>query len=101
MTRKSPYKHHVRKHIRKGKPVHDYDRGKGNKPSLIRPFSIGGSTPYIVKVTYPDTSSETVNVSSSGRNPAPIAFRNALNIGVEMRRLIKPPKIISVRRRKR
>ena len=31
MTRKSPYKHHVHKHTRKGKPVHDYDRGMGDQ----------------------------------------------------------------------
>ena len=97
--RKSPYKHTVKDHIRSGRQVKNYLRGKGNKTAVTKKFSLG-SSPYIVKVTYLDRSSETVDVSPSKKRDVTTVFRNALNIGVELRRYIKPPIIVSVRRRR-
>lgn len=32
MTRKSPFRHPVKQHLREGKVVHHYERGKGKAP---------------------------------------------------------------------
>jgi len=95
--RKSPYRHKVREHKRKGRPVRSYVRGKGEKPHKDRAYLVGESK-YSVKVVYPDHTSEYVQVPPIGRAKLPFAFRKALDVGIELRRYIKQPVIVSVRR---
>jgi len=35
MKRKTPYRHSVKQHIREGRVVHRYERGKGKKPRVV------------------------------------------------------------------
>lgn len=79
MTRKSPIKHHVRKHRRSNTVVTDYDRGKGKKPqNITKPsFSSPRSNPYnfTVIIKYVGASSETFPVRAIG---IPEAVYNAM-----------------------
>ena len=65
MTRRRPYRHPVKSHVRSGVRVTNYERGKGNKPR--NPSSKGlrrGEVPYNVQVFYPG-GSEAHNVGGS------------------------------------
>lgn len=62
MTRKTPYKHPVKNHVRSGAKVRNYERGKGKKPKVfsikrqgrggvnygVQIFHAGGSERYNV-----------------------------------------------------
>ena len=55
MTRKSPFKHPVKQHLRRGKVVHHYERGEGKAPRLvIGSQSAGRGGSYRVNVNYLD-----------------------------------------------
>jgi len=62
MTRKTPYKHPVKTHIRSGAKVRNYERGKGrkSKDSSLKRLG-GGGVNYRVQVFYP-SGSESHNV---------------------------------------
>jgi len=107
--RKSPYKHHVKEHLRRNgkgirKPVTDYDRGKGKQPYLrLRRSRVvgGGSNPapnlsevaYDVNIFYADYRSEHFSVDAKD-------YPGALMGGLEQRDTIEPPKIVRMRRSK-
>ena len=65
--RKSPYKHNVRSHTRKNRPVKRYVRGAGKKPVVRRrPRKIiqhKQNNSFTARVEYTDYSSETLDVS--------------------------------------
>jgi len=92
--RKSPYRHKVRSHIRKGRPVRSYMRGKGPKPYLANPvrrlrkFS---RTSFMVRIEYPDYSSENFSVRAR-------TFVDALDRGIIERKQFKIPLTISLRK---
>jgi len=77
--RKSPFKHHVKKHVRKGKPVTDYERGKGNQPKKPtmghKPQNVIAN--YRVNVKYVSNPTESFNFQVPD---APTAIGNALII---------------------
>jgi hypothetical protein len=54
LTRKSPFKHPVKQHLRKGRVVHHYERGEGKAPRVVigSPRSVGAS--YRVNINYAD-----------------------------------------------
>ena len=57
MTRKTPYKHPVKTHVRSGVKVKNYERGKGNKPKDSSSNILGGrGVNYRVQVFYPSGS---------------------------------------------
>jgi len=102
--RKSPYRHRVREHKRQGHPVHSYERGKGDKPTLSKkrrlstyvrkekvPSPKSKSTSFNVKVEYPDYSFETFDVVAP-------SFVHALDRGIEERKQLKIPIIVAMRR---
>ena len=65
MTRKHPYRHPVKSHVRSGNRVTNYKRGKGDKPRGSSKNSLGrGGVNYSVQVFYP-SGSEAHNVGSS------------------------------------
>jgi len=54
MTRKSPYKHPVKSHVRSGMKVKKYERGQGNRPNNSTSREVGrGGVNYGVQVFYP------------------------------------------------
>lgn len=96
MKRKTPYKHDVRNHLRGGKPVNKYERGRGGKPKVTRKSRVvGGSLPshgsstYDVTVSYAG-SSEVLNVDA--RN-----YLGALDAGLAGRDKIERPKSVRMR----
>ena len=65
MTRKHPYRHPVKSHVRSGNRVKNYKRGKGDKPRDSSKNSLGrGGVNYSVQVFYP-SGSEAHNVGGS------------------------------------
>jgi len=51
MTRKTPYKHPVKTHVRGGSKVRNYKRGKGRKPKVLGSIRQGrGGVKYRVQV---------------------------------------------------
>lgn len=90
MTRKSPYKHHVKKHIRRGRSVTDYDRGKGKqpkqpqvgkKPTLSYKQS---SSNFIVNIRYTSITAERIPVHA-------VNAAQAIEQAMIMRRNIEEP----------
>ena len=99
--RKSPYKHRVRKHQRKNRPVHSYERGKGAKPAVIRKLvkrsnlkNNPGHNPekFEVSIAYADSSSEKLDVSA----PTYVA---ALSRSIEERKKTNIPVTFVLRKR--
>ena len=65
MTRKHPYRHPVKSHVRSGNRVTNYERGKGDKPRGSSKNSLGrGGVNYSVQVFYP-SGSETHSVGGA------------------------------------
>jgi len=107
--RKSPYKHHVREHLRRNgkgnlRPVRDYDRGKGDKPApkprrrrVVVSGSKSSANPsgavYGVVIYYPDYKSERLDIDAKD-------YRGALAGGLERRDITEPPKLVRIRRRR-
>lgn len=95
--RKTPYKHPVKEHRRKGNPVQKYERGKGDqakKKSKRRSRVVGGgSVPsgYGVAIYYFDDRSERFGVGA--RN-----YVGALGYGLEQRDAVSPVHLIRIRR---
>ena len=91
--RKSPFKHHVKSHIRSGKRVHDYDRGKGKQPKkLANPMmnkTKKSDTNHTVIIKYNKSSSEKIQVNAKNH---PNAIDKALN----MRKSTEFPMLIEV-----
>ena len=91
--RKSPYKHPVKKHVRKGTPVNNYERGKGDKAIKNRRSRVVGGNPsssaYDVTVQYIG-STEVVIVDAKN-------YLNALDMGLENRDKIERPTSIRMR----
>lgn len=74
--RKPPYKHPVRGHVRSGKYIDHYERGKGKKPGEaqnVKPKLAAGSM-YNVVFSFTDGSTESYN----GRGTATAALRQAM-----------------------
>ena len=73
-TRKSPYHHTVRKHIRDGKPVHQYERGEGDAPTRnprrkkLAITSDGSGGEYDIVITYDGEQEYTSQLAESYRN---------------------------------
>jgi len=70
--RKSPYKHPVKAHTRKGYPVTNYERGRGKKPrtrSRPRKFIASGDS-FNIQIFYEKEPSETF--TQSGKNYAEV-----------------------------
>ncbi len=95
--RKSPFKHDVKNHVRKGRPVVQYERGKGDqaKKSKRKSRVVGGgsnssSSVYDVTIIY-DGSSERFDVDA--RN-----YLGALGGGLSDRDRVDSPSIVRMRR---
>lgn len=86
--RKSPIRHHVRQHKRKGKPVHDYMRGKGErKPKLAKPrlkHQQSVKSNFHVKIVYSNLASESLSVTAAN-------YPEAIETALTIRREITPP----------
>jgi hypothetical protein len=98
MTRKSPIKHHVRQHRRKGRPVRDYERGHGSRPNKIaqprlRHSNQQSNSAYAVEIMYEALPSETIPVSAAN-------YPDAIEMAMSSRREITSPWKIDVRRLK-
>ncbi len=97
-TRKTPYKHPVKEHKRKGKPVQKYERGKGDqakKNSKRRSRVVGGSrnparSIYDITVIYVGAS-ERLEVDAKN-------YIGALDSGLADRDEIETPKMVRMRR---
>jgi len=97
--RKSPFRHKVRGHVRrssKGEKVRvkEYWRGNG-EPSirrLKRTRNPKGSSlkSFVVKITYPDKSTEQIRVEAFN-------YFKALEEGLVRRKRLAPPLIVDVR----
>lgn len=87
MTRKSPIKHPVKQHLRKGRVVHRYERGDGKAPrqSIGRVRKLGGYT-----VTVMGDRTETFGVDAG-------SYLGALDSGIN--RASTTPQAIRIRRR--
>lgn len=77
MKRKSPVKHRVKRHTRKGKPVTSYDRGHGTHPASMKVTKRKitktiqtGPKAYVVNFTYEDGTGETVPVIATSYKAA-------------------------------
>jgi len=102
--RRSPFKHHVRRHLRKNRPVRDYDRGEGSKPphSMPRVRTSKSLTPkltsskrgggFAVTIEYPDYSKENLIVTAAN-------YPNALQKSLMERRQVKAPLSILLSKR--
>ena len=95
MRRKSPYRHEVSNHVRQGRPVQRYARGKGDKPphNPRRRRVVGGTSPlslYGITVIYVG-SSEDFDVDAKD-------YLGALDSGLGSREEIRPPRKIRMRR---
>lgn len=93
--RKSPYKHKVRAHKRKGIPVRQYERGKGKKPKERPPLrrktaQMNGST-YRVVLIYPERERETLTLT--GRN-----YVEVINPALQSRSRLEGPRQVRIRR---
>ena len=65
MTRKHPYRHPVKSHVRSGNRIRNYKRGKGNKPRGSPSNRLGrGDVNYTVQVFYA-SGSETYSVGGA------------------------------------
>lgn len=69
--RKSPYRHHVKNHVRRNgkgtwKPVKDYDRGKGEKEERRRRRRVvgGSENPYHVNIYYVEEGPEIMDMEA-------------------------------------
>lgn len=89
--RKSPYKHPVKSHIRSGRKVHNYIRGRGEKPTKLADPRISFKKPspkpptkFTVSIKYLK-SRETFQVDASSHD-------NAIKIAMAKRKSIKSPK---------
>lgn len=91
--RKTPYKHPVKTHKRRGKTVNKYERGKGDKVNKARRSRVVGGNPssleYAVTVTYIGSSEQ---LSVDARN-----YLGALDMGLENRDKIERPTSIRIR----
>ncbi len=92
--RKSPHEHGVNSHVRSGKPVQNYRRGKGDKPLRSpRRSRVVGNTPlegpYNITVSYISTSER---FSVDAKN-----YLGALDRGLEQRDSIERPKSIRMK----
>jgi len=101
IRRKTPYKHHVRRHYRRDKrgnryPVTDYDRGKGRPvrktPRRRRVVGKKSSSSYVASIVYPDTSSESATVTAPN-------WASAIDAGLKKRERMDKPKEVRVRLR--
>ena len=94
--RKSPYKHRVRSHTRKGRLVRSYERGKGERPLPAprrRPVSPRSSGQFFrVRILYSDGGVETVIVNAS-------SYLSAIDKGLMERRRLGTPYTIALARR--
>ena len=104
--RKSPYRHKVRAHKRKNRPVNKYDRGKGNQPpqpegrrrrvgvSLSKnPHNPNGGvdgSPYNVTIVYFDRDTEKLDVDAT-------SYDQAMVVGIEDRVETKALRIIRIK----
>ncbi len=95
--RKSPIRHHVRKHRRCGRSVRDYDRGKGSrKPKLAKPRlkkQPSAQIDFIVQITYERLPSETLKVNAP-------SYPEAIEMALTIRREITPPLQIDAKKLK-
>lgn len=99
--RKSPIKHHVRSYTKKkGKLIHDYDRGSGerskriSKPTIQKPTlqkKQKSSNIYKVEVSYVNSRSERFTVTAK-------SYPDAIELGLVSRTNTTPPKSIDVRK---
>lgn len=64
MTRKSPIKHPVKQHLRKGRVVHHYERGSGKPPRVPIGRAVGGEARFTVTIMGDKT--ETFTSDASG-----------------------------------
>jgi len=90
--RKSPIKHHVRQHKRKGRPVHDYDRGHGkriSKPTLQCTKQTQSTGRYGVIIRYESLPAESFPVTAS-------SFDEAIELAMNARTHITPPYAVEV-----
>lgn len=94
VKRKSPHEHQVGHHVREGRIVRDYQRGKGDKPIRTRRSRVVGETnpiePYDITIFY-DRTKEKLNVDAKD-------YIGALDSGLAYRDEIQPPKIIRMRK---
>jgi hypothetical protein len=98
LLRKSPYRHRVRTYRRRsGKVVHQYERGKGDKPTKLAKPTLGhhksSSTraKYIAQITYISQPAETFPVVAS-------SYPEAIDTALSIRRQITPPYQIDIKR---
>ena len=91
--RKTPYKHPVSAHTRSGKPITNYVRGKGDKPTKSRRSRVVGESPlsseFDVTVSYISTSEK-----------IPVEAKNyiiAFGRGVELREKTEDPVRVKIR----
>lgn len=94
--RKSPYRHDVSNHVRQGRPVQKYERGRGGKPALNprRRRVVGGVSPlshYDVTIVYVGTEEERLDVDAKD-------YVSALDSGMGSREGIQSPRKIRLRR---
>lgn len=93
--RKSPIRHHVRRHIRSNRPVHDYMRGKGDRPpKLAKPRlkkQQSAQLNYVVSIAYVKSPSETLQINA-------VSYPEAIETALIIRREFEPPHEIAVKR---
>jgi len=106
--RKSPYKHKVRKHMRLGRPVRKYERGKGRKPATpirVRRRRVvgapvrgkkprvepsGSGSLYDITINYPGGPPDRFDVDAR-------SYMGALDSGIVDRERTVAPKMIRIR----
>lgn len=103
--RKSPYRHHVKNHVRSNRPVRDYDRGSGDKPldRRSRRHRVVGETmeevtgeemgligPYTVTIDYVEAPSEVIVQSAPD-------YGAAIDPALERRTSIMVPRRVTLR----
>jgi len=98
MKRKSPIKHHVRSYVKKkGTSVHDYDRGKGERPKKISKPSLRHSTKqqtsnnFQVVIRYTNLPNEVFPVTAKD-------YPQAIELGLLSRLHITPPYELDVKK---
>lgn len=101
--RKSPYKHDVREHIRNGRTVLTYERGKGDQKKkkkrrerkqvedVVKKREPRKSGEYDVRVEYPDKSYENVMVQASN-------YHSAIKVSHDTRTKLRAPMMLRLRR---
>jgi len=93
VTRRGPYRHPVKSHIRAGVKVRNYERGKGGKPArrtTVRPRR--GSPDYTVKL-YFDMGSESHRVPATN-------FTDAAQQGIRSLQTPQIPRRMRIKRLK-